>query len=171
MSRNTERIPFARPSIGEAERQAALRVLDSGWLTTGPEAAALEEELAELVGAPYAKAVNSATAGLHLALEAMGVAAGDRVAMSPYTFTSTAEGVRYLGADPLFCDIEEESCNLDPAALLGGPAAAGRAARELFQNFRPRPGHVFNLGHGVLPSTTPGAARTLIEEVQRLGVY
>lgn len=61
--------------------------------------------------------------------------------------------------------------NLDPAALLGGPAAAGRAARELFQNFRPRPGHVFNLGHGVLPSTTPGAARTLIEEVQRLGVY
>jgi dTDP-4-amino-4,6-dideoxygalactose transaminase len=117
MSRSTERIPFARPSIGEAERRAALRVLDSGWLTTGPEAAALEEELAELVAAPYAKAVSSATAGLHLALEAMGVAAGDRVAMSPYTFTSTAEVVRYLGADPLFCDIEEESCNLDPDAL------------------------------------------------------
>lgn len=117
MNRSTEQIPFFRPSLGEEEEHAVLRVMRSGWLTTGAEAQAFENEFADWVGVRHAVAVNSATAGLHLALEAVGVGPGDRVIMSPYTFTATAEVVRYLGADPLFCDIEEESCNIDPDAL------------------------------------------------------
>jgi dTDP-4-amino-4,6-dideoxygalactose transaminase len=86
----------------------------SGWLTTAGEARAFEQEFATAVGSRHAIAVNSATAGLHLAVEAAGVRAGDRVVMSPYTFTSTAEVVRYLGADPLFVDIREDDLNIDP---------------------------------------------------------
>ena len=117
MNLNTEFIPFARPSIGIAEEEAVLRVLRSGWLTTGNEAHLFEQEFGSFVGTRNALAVNSATAGLHLALEAANVRPGDRVAMSPYTFASTAEVVRYVGADPLFVDIEDESCNIDPNEL------------------------------------------------------
>ena len=121
----SRRVPFSRPSIGEAEKEAVLRVLDSGWLTTGEEAAAFEREFADAVGARHACAVNSATAGLHLALEAAGVRAGDRVAVPTYTFAATAEVVRYLGADPLFVDSMPNSPNLSIAELqaaLAGPA-------------------------------------------------
>ncbi len=115
MSRNSDSpIPFALPSIGKDEEEAVLKVLRSGWLTTGKEARAFEMEFAERVGSSYALAVNSATAGLHLALEAFGVKSGDAVITSPYTFTATAEVVRYLGAHPVFVDIEDASYNIDP---------------------------------------------------------
>ena len=91
-----------------------LRVLRSGWLTTGSEARAFEQEFARAVGAPHAAAVSSATAGLHLALEAAGVGSGARVVTTPYTFTATAEVIRYLGADPLFVDVREVDLNIDP---------------------------------------------------------
>ena len=107
-------IPFARPSIGREEEQAVLQVLRSGWLTTAGQAQAFEQEFAELTGAHHALAVNSATAGLHLALEAVGVKAGDKVVTTPYTFTATAEVIRYLQADPLFVDIDEASLTIDP---------------------------------------------------------
>ncbi len=106
-------IPFARPSIGQEEEQAALEVLRSGWLTTAGQAQAFEQEFAQMVGSPYALAVNSATAGLHLALEAVGVKPGDKVITTPYTFTATAEVIRYLQADPLFVDIDEKTLTID----------------------------------------------------------
>jgi dTDP-4-amino-4,6-dideoxygalactose transaminase len=117
MNRNTDFIPFARPDIGRQEEEAVLRVLRSGWITTAAEAKAFEEEFARYVGSPHALAVNSATAGLHLALEALGVGPGDRVITSPYTFTSTAEVIRYPGADPLFVDIKPGTFHIDPDAI------------------------------------------------------
>ena len=124
MSPSTDFIPFSKPDIGPAEEAAALRVLRSGWLTTAGEARAFEAEFAEAVGKAHALAVSSATAGLHLALEAVGVGPGDLVAMSPYTFAATAEVVRYLGAHPLFVDIEEDGFNIDPERLEAAIAAA-----------------------------------------------
>ena len=112
-----EPIPFARPMLGEEEERAVLAVMRSGWLTTGAEAREFEREFAREVGAKHALAVNSATSGLHLALEALGVREGGRVITTPYTFAATAEVIRYLRADPLFVDVDEESCNLSPARL------------------------------------------------------
>jgi len=117
MNRSTDFVPFARPSTGPEEEEAAVRVIRSGWLTTGRETKEFEREFASYVGVKHALAVNSATAGLHLALEAFGIGPGDLVATTPYTFTATAEVIRYLGADPLFIDIEKESWNIDPAEL------------------------------------------------------
>lgn len=120
MSPNTEFIPFARPSIREEEEEAAIRVLRSGWLTTGREAEAFEKEFTAFISTDAkvtALAVSSATAGLHLALESLGIGPGDRVAVPVYTFTATAEVVRYLGADPVFVDVSERTGNIDPAAL------------------------------------------------------
>lgn len=112
-----EQIPFARPSIEEGEKSAVLRVLESGWLTTGVEALAFEREFASFVGTRHARAVNSATAGLHLALEAAGIGPGDIVYTTPYTFTATAEVVRYVGAEIEFVDIEATNGLLDPDLL------------------------------------------------------
>jgi dTDP-4-amino-4,6-dideoxygalactose transaminase len=114
MSRSTEFIPFARASTDTQEEEAVIRVLRSGWLTTGEEALAFEREFASAVGVSHALAVNSATAGLHLALEAAGIGAGDLVVTTPYTFTASAEIARYLQADPLFVDISEDDLNIDP---------------------------------------------------------
>lgn len=117
MSPSTDFIPFARPSVGREEEEAVLRVMRSGWLTTGAEALAFEKEFAEYVGSPFALAVNSATSGLHLALEALGVGKGDAIVASPYTFTSTAAVARHLGAEVRFCDVAPGSYNIDPEAL------------------------------------------------------
>ncbi len=112
-----ERILFHRPSIGREEEAAVLRVLRSGWLTTAGEAKAFEAEFAAAVGSAHAISVNSATSGLHLALEASGVRPGGRVITTPYTFTATAEVIRYLGADPVFVDISPADLNIDPAGI------------------------------------------------------
>ncbi len=114
MNRNTEFIPFSRPSIGREEEEAVLRVLRSGWLTTGKETLAFEQEFARYTGASRTLAVNSATAGLHLVMEALGVGPGDIVLVPSYTFTATAEVIRYCGADPWFVDLGEHSWNMDP---------------------------------------------------------
>lgn len=107
-------IPFSRPSIGTEEEAAVIDVLRSGWLTTAERTLRFEDEFATFVGAKHAIALCSGTAGLHLALEAIGIRPGDRVVTTPYTFTATAEVIRYLGADPLFVDIEPDSYNIDP---------------------------------------------------------
>jgi dTDP-4-amino-4,6-dideoxygalactose transaminase len=127
---NIEKIPFARPFIGKEEEEAALRVLRSGWLTTGEESLAFEREFAAFLGnaggglreepdSPplTALAVNSATSGLHLALEALGVGTGDLVLVPSYTFTSTAAVVRYLGGEPVFVDVVPGGFHMDPKAL------------------------------------------------------
>jgi dTDP-4-amino-4,6-dideoxygalactose transaminase len=113
----SEFLPFARPDIGEAEEQAVLEVLRSGWLTTGPKTRSFEAEFAKHVGARHAVAVNSCTAAMHLALEAIGLGPGDEVITTPYTFAATAEVVRYFDATPVFVDVRSDDLNLDPALI------------------------------------------------------
>jgi len=117
MNPSTEFIPFAKPSLGPEEEEAVLRIMRSGWLTTGSETLAFEREFADFVGVPRAMAVNSATSGLHLALEALGIGPGDVVVAPTYTFASTAAVVRHLGAEVAFCDTAPGSYNMDPSAL------------------------------------------------------
>lgn len=107
------KVPFARPDLTEREIDAVVAVLRSGWLTTGPEAKAFEREFASYVGAARAIGVNSGTAALHLALEAIGVAPGDEVIVPTWTFTASAEVVRYLGARPVFVDVRPDDLNID----------------------------------------------------------
>lgn len=106
-------VPFFRPEIGEAEIDEVVATLRSGWLTTGPKVKKLEEEFGRFVGAPHALAVNSCTAALHLALEALGVRSGDVVIVPTMTFAATAEVVRYLGGIPLLVDCDPETSNID----------------------------------------------------------
>ena len=110
-------LPFALPDIGEAEIESVAESIRSGWLTTGPKAKLFEEQLADYVGAKHALAVNSCTAGLHLALDALGISPGDKVLTTVYTFTATAEVIRYMGADPVFVDVDRETLNLDVKAV------------------------------------------------------
>ena len=128
MSHSESFLPFARPDIADAEIDAAANAMRSGWLTTGPNAAAFEQEFAEFVGGNVtAIAVNSATAGLHLALEAVGVGPGDEVIVPTWTFTATAEVVRYLGADPVMVDIDRDSLNIDIDAAEAAVTSRTRA--------------------------------------------
>jgi dTDP-4-amino-4,6-dideoxygalactose transaminase len=117
-------IPFARPFIGPEEEEAVLRVLRSGWLTTGREALAFEAEFTRFLEGPGGRppglqslTVNSATSGLHLALEACGICTGDLVLVPAYTFVSTAEVIRYLHAEVVFVDTAPGTFHIDPHAL------------------------------------------------------
>ncbi len=110
-------VPFFRPSLTEEEISAVTDCLRSGWLTTGPITRDFETRFAEFVGARYAVAVNSCTAALHLALEAIGLQRGDLVAVPTMTFAATAEVVRYFDAVPVFVDCDEETMCISPAAL------------------------------------------------------
>lgn len=124
----TDVVPFAVPDIGEAEIDAAVGALRSGWLTTGPQTKAFESEFSAAVGAGRpAVAVNSATAGLHLALEALGIGPGDEVIVPTWTFTATAEVVRYLGADPVMVDVRETTLNMSPEAVIAAITPRTRA--------------------------------------------
>src|SRR5207249_1644549 len=105
--------PALRRSVADEMR----RVLRSGWLTTGPEAKAFERELAAYVGVARAVAVNSGTAALHLALEAIGVTTDDEVIVPTWTFTASAEVARYLGARPVFVDVHRGDLNIEAAAV------------------------------------------------------
>ena len=112
-------LPFALPDIGEEEIAEVVDTLRSGWVTTGPKARRFEQDFAAFLGAPglEAIAVNSATAGLHLALEALGIGPGDEVITTTHTFTATAEVARYLGADVVLVDVDPATLNLDPALV------------------------------------------------------
>jgi dTDP-4-amino-4,6-dideoxygalactose transaminase len=108
-------IPFYKPSIGKAEIEEVVTCLQSGWLTTGPKTKQFEEEFAHYLQHRHAVAVNSCTAALHLALEAIGLKAGQRVVVPTMTFAATAEVVRYFNAVPLFADCRPDDLNLDVA--------------------------------------------------------
>ena len=110
-------VPFGLPDIGESEIEAVVRVLRSGWITTGPETRAFEREFATYIGVAHAVAVNSCTAALHLALEALGVTRGDEVLTTTLTFTATAEVAEYLGARARFVDVDPETLNIDPVKV------------------------------------------------------
>jgi dTDP-4-amino-4,6-dideoxygalactose transaminase len=112
-------LPFALPDIGDEEIAEVVDTLKSGWLTTGPKARRFEADFAAFLGDTglHCIAVNSATAGLHLALEAISIGAGDEVITTTHTFTATAEVVRYLGADVKLVDIDPATLNIDPRAI------------------------------------------------------
>lgn len=109
-----EFLPFAIPDIGESEIAEVVDSLRSGWITTGPKARVFEADFTDFLGDSSLQSisVNSATSGLHLALEALGVGPGDEVIVPVYTFTATAEVIRYLGATPVFVDINPNTFNI-----------------------------------------------------------
>jgi dTDP-4-amino-4,6-dideoxygalactose transaminase len=113
--RRTTPLGFQPPAIGEEEIAAVAETLRSGWLTTGPRAAELEQRFAEYVGAKHVLAVSSGTAALHLALLALGVGPDDEVITSPITWPATGNVVVHAGARPVFADVRESDLNLDPA--------------------------------------------------------
>ncbi|HEX2526675.1 MAG TPA: DegT/DnrJ/EryC1/StrS family aminotransferase [Geminicoccus sp.] len=111
-------LPFALPDITSAEIDEVVACLRSGWITTGPKVARFEREFAAMLGSDVeAVAVSSATAGLHLALEAAGIGPGDEVIVPVHTFTATAEVVVYLGATPVFVDVLPGQLTMDPEAV------------------------------------------------------
>jgi dTDP-4-amino-4,6-dideoxygalactose transaminase len=111
-------LPFALPEIGEDEIGEVVSALRSGWVTTGPKTKQFEKDFSDYLGGGVeAIAVNSATAGLHLGLEAMGISPGDEVITTTHTFTATAEVIRYLGADPVFVDVHEDTLCIDVDAV------------------------------------------------------
>ena len=116
-TRRSTTLGFQPPAIGEEEVAAVAETLRSGWLTTGPRAALLEERCADYLEAEHALAVSSGTAAMHLALLALGVGPGDEVITSPITWPATANVVEHTGATPVFCDVREDDLNLDPSLL------------------------------------------------------
>lgn len=110
-------LPYGRQTLDAADRKAVMRVLRSDYLTQGPEVARFEEAFAKKVGAPYAVAVSSGTAALHLAWLAAGLKSGDEVITTPITFAATANAVLYAGGTPRFADINPATRNLDPSAV------------------------------------------------------
>lgn len=111
-------IPFALPEIGDEEISEVVACLKTGWVTTGPKAKQFESDFTDFLGGEVESvAVNSATAGLHLGLEALGVGPGDEVITTTHTFTATAEVIRYLGAHPVFVDVDPETLCIDVKAF------------------------------------------------------
>lgn len=115
---STKLLPFSLPEIGEEEIGEVCDALRSGWITSGPKTRQFENDFAAYLGSDVeAIAVNSATAGLHLALEAIGIEPGDEVITTTLTFTATAEVIRYLGADPVLVDVDPCTLNIDVSAF------------------------------------------------------
>ena len=110
-------LPFHQPLVDADDERAVVETLRSGWLTTGPRTKGFEKDLAAYTGAAHCVAVNSCTAALHLALDAIGVGAGDEVITSPMTFASTANVIVHRGARPVFVDVEPDTFNIDAAAI------------------------------------------------------
>jgi len=122
-SRRTTFLGFQPPAIGEEEIAAVAETLRSGWLTTGPKAAELEQRFADYVGAEHAVAVASGTAAMYLSLLALGVGPGDEVITSPITWPATVNVIVHAGATPVFADVRASDLNIDPeqARALVGP--------------------------------------------------
>ena len=110
-------IPAAQPIIGDDERQAVDRVLQSGMLAQGPEVKAFEDEFSEIVDKRHCIAVNSGTSALHMAFVAAGIRQGDEVIVPSFSFAATANAVRLAGATPVFADVEQDYFNLSPSAV------------------------------------------------------
>jgi len=110
-------LPFALPDLDDTELEQIKEALEAGWITTGPKVRQFEAEFASSVGAKHGVAVNSATAAMHLALEAIALNRDDEVITTPYTFAATAEVVRYFDAKPVFIDIDPNSLNIDPSLV------------------------------------------------------
>ena len=118
-TRRSTPLGFQPPALGEEEVAAVAETLRSGWLTTGPRAALLEERLAAYLEVEHVLALSSGTAAMHLALLALGVGPGDEVVTSPLTWPATANVIEHTGATPVFCDVREDDLNLDASLLPG----------------------------------------------------
>jgi dTDP-4-amino-4,6-dideoxygalactose transaminase len=116
VTRETQ-LGFQPPAIGEEEIEAVAETLRSGWLTTGPKSALLEERMAEYLDAEHVLAVASGTAAMHLALVALGIGPGDEVVTTPITWPATANVIVHAGATPVFVDVRESDLNIDPDAV------------------------------------------------------
>ncbi|MFE9438996.1 DegT/DnrJ/EryC1/StrS family aminotransferase [Streptomyces sp. NPDC006602] len=114
---STDRIPVMIPWLGEEEAKAASDAVLSGWVAQGPRVAAFERAFAERVGAEHGIAVSSCTTALHLSLVALGVGPGDEVVVPSLSFIATANAVRYVGAEPVFADVEAATGNLTTATV------------------------------------------------------
>jgi dTDP-4-amino-4,6-dideoxygalactose transaminase len=117
MPTDSKFIPFHRPAIDEDEIRSVVETLESGWLTTGPKVKTFEENFGRYVGCKHAIAVNSGTAALHLALDAIGITEGDEVIVPAMTFAATAEVVLYFKAQPILVDCQRDTLNLDPTQI------------------------------------------------------
>jgi dTDP-4-amino-4,6-dideoxygalactose transaminase len=111
------KVPLLVPHLTEADEQAVIAAIRSGWITQGPQVAAFEQEFAAFTGAAHACAVSSATTALHIALLVVGVSPGDEVITVSHSYIATANAVRYCGALPVFVDIEPATFNMDPALI------------------------------------------------------
>jgi len=131
-------IPFFRPQLTEQEVEEVVSTLRSGWLTSGPKVHRFEQEFAAAVGAPHAVAINSCTAALHLAVEALGLKAGQAVLVPTMTFAATAEVVRYQGAVPILVDCDPVTTNMDlyDAALKLAQLESGKLPDALSKNLQ-----------------------------------
>ena len=110
------KVPYHKPSIGREEIDEVVKTLESGWLTSGPRTAQFEQEFREYVHAPHALAVNSCTAGLHLALAALNIGPGDEVITTPLTFCATVNVIQHVGATPVLADVGPDG-NIDPESV------------------------------------------------------
>ena len=120
-------IPFSRPWIDETEIAAVSEVLASQWISTGAKVREFERAFAEYIGVKHAIAVSSCTAALHLSLVATDIGSGDEVITTPYTFTATAEAIRYVGAKPVFVDVDKHTLNMDIAQIEAAITARTKA--------------------------------------------
>jgi dTDP-4-amino-4,6-dideoxygalactose transaminase len=127
------KLPVAKPFYGPEEEQAVARVLRSGWVTQGPEVAALEREFADYCGARHAVAVSNCTIALHLSLVAAGIGVGDEVIVPSHTFIASANAIRHAGALPIFIDITLDDFNLDPAKIEAAITPQTRAIMAVHQ--------------------------------------
>jgi len=143
-----KKIPFSRVVCDGRELELVREVLESGWLTTAGKAQEFETRFAAAVGARYACAVNSCTAALHLALEALGVGPGDKVLVPTWTFTASAEVVRYLGADPILLDVDEETALLTPEIVEDGIRRHPEAKVLIVVHFGGHPAEMDRAGGG-----------------------
>jgi len=137
-------VPFFKPDIGEDEIDEVVAVMRSGWLTTGPRVKQFERQFADAVQAPHALAVNSATAALHLAIEALGLRPGEGVLVPTLTFAATAEVLHYVGAIPVLVDCDPVTLNMD---LTKAENAVEKCARRGATDGRPGPSRIV----GIIP--------------------
>ncbi len=117
MKLRREFIPLAKPTIEENEIEEVVKVLRSGWLTTGPKVAEFEKNMQKYLGCKKAIGLSSCTGGLHIALAALGIKQGDEVIVPTYTFAATAHVVAWLGAKPVLVDVEKDTFNIDPKKI------------------------------------------------------
>lgn len=132
-----QKIPLAKPELGEAEIALVTETIRSGWITQGPRVAEFENAFAQTVGARHAIAVSSCTTALHLALKVLGIGDNDEVILSPHSFIASASAIRYCGAKPVFVDIDPQTLNMAPEKISTAITTRTKAIMVIHQVGRP----------------------------------